>query len=127
MSDIRAQERSDPLRPSRISLSMLCALQVYTTCIMDVSGSPNRVSDFPDGDTPWTYGGFAPGPPLGYTRNPSGSGGWLEADDLPMHAMRMTVASEPVIEVVAQLVEEVIRQLVYIYKTTRMQISTKCP
>ncbi|GKC27075.1 hypothetical protein Tco_1034369 [Tanacetum coccineum] len=76
-------------------------------CIMDVSGSPNRVSDFPDGDTPWTYGGFAPGPPLGYTRNPSGSGGWLEADDLPIYAMRTTAASEPVIEVVAPLVEEV--------------------
>ncbi|GKC57421.1 hypothetical protein Tco_1085019, partial [Tanacetum coccineum] len=75
--------------------------------IMDVSGSPDRVSDFPNGETPWTYGGFAPGPPLGYTGNPSGSGGWLEADDLPIHAMRTTVASEPVIEVVAPLVEEV--------------------
>ncbi|GKB68503.1 hypothetical protein Tco_0929915, partial [Tanacetum coccineum] len=107
MSDIRAQERSDPLRPSRIALSLLCALQVYTTCIMDVSGSPNRVSDYPDGDTLWTYSGFAPGPPLGYTGNPSGSGGWLEADDLPIHAMRTTDASEPVIEVVAPLVEEV--------------------
>ncbi|GJS98149.1 hypothetical protein Tco_0819319, partial [Tanacetum coccineum] len=84
MSDIRAQERSDPLRPSRIALSMLCALQVYTTCIMDVSGSPDRVSDFPDGETPWIYGGFAHGPPLG-----------------------TTAASEPVIEVVAPLVEEV--------------------
>ncbi|GJT12188.1 hypothetical protein Tco_0859230, partial [Tanacetum coccineum] len=107
MSDIRAQERSDPLRPSRIALSMLCALQVYTTCIMDVSGSPDRVSDFLDGETLWTYGGFAPGPPLGYTGNPSGSGGWLEADDLPIHAMRTTAAFEPVIEVVAPLVEEV--------------------
>ncbi|GJR79553.1 hypothetical protein Tco_0150338 [Tanacetum coccineum] len=107
MSDIRAQERSDPLRPSRIALSMLCALQVYTTCIMDVSGSLNRVYDFSDGETSWTYGGFALGPPLGYTRNPSGSGRWLEADDLPIHAMRTTAASEPVIEVVAPLVEEV--------------------
>ncbi|GJR76939.1 hypothetical protein Tco_0089304 [Tanacetum coccineum] len=75
--------------------------------IIDVSGSLDRVSDFLDGETPWTYGGFAPGPPLGYSRNPSGSGGWLEADDLPIHAMRTTVASEPVIEVVAPLVEEV--------------------
>ncbi|GKA04824.1 hypothetical protein Tco_0683944 [Tanacetum coccineum] len=81
MSDIRAQERSDPLRPSRIVLSMLCALQ--------------------------TYGGFAPRPPLGYTGNPGGTGRWLEADDLPIHAMRTTVASEPVIEVVAPLIEEV--------------------
>ncbi|GJW27581.1 hypothetical protein Tco_0044456 [Tanacetum coccineum] len=85
MSDIRAQEHSDPLRPSRIAL----------------------IFDFPDGETPWTYGGFAPGPPLGYTGNPSGSGGWLEADDLPIHAMRTTAVSEPVIEVVAPLVEEV--------------------
>ncbi|GJZ06462.1 hypothetical protein Tco_0540255 [Tanacetum coccineum] len=106
MSDIRAQERSDPLRPSRIALSLLCALQVYTTCIMDVFGSPDRVSDFPDGETPWTYGGFAPEPPLGYTGKPSGSDGWLEADDLPIHAMRTTAASKPVIEVVAPLVEE---------------------
>ncbi|GKD34244.1 hypothetical protein Tco_1249753 [Tanacetum coccineum] len=66
---------------------------------MDVSGSPDRVFDFPDGETPWTYGGFAPGPPLGYTGNPSGSGGWLEADDLPIHAMRTTAASKPVIKV----------------------------
>ncbi|GJS47161.1 hypothetical protein Tco_0597282 [Tanacetum coccineum] len=76
-------------------------------CIMDVSGSPDRVSDFPDGETPWTYGGFAPGPPLGYTGNPSGSGGWLEADDLPIHAMRTTAASEPVIKIVAPLLEEI--------------------
>ncbi|GJU74054.1 hypothetical protein Tco_1265459 [Tanacetum coccineum] len=103
MSDTRARERSDPLRPSRIALSMLCALQVS----MDVSGSPDRVSNLPDGETLGTYGGFAPGPPLGYTGNPSGSGGWLEADDLPIHAMRTTAASEPVIEVVAPLVEEV--------------------
>ncbi|GJR99366.1 hypothetical protein Tco_0315875 [Tanacetum coccineum] len=75
---------------------------------MDVSGSPDRVSDLPDGETPWTYGGLAHGPPLGYTRNPSGSGGWLEADDLPIHAMRTTAASEPVIEVVAPLVEEIV-------------------
>ncbi|GJR76940.1 hypothetical protein Tco_0089305 [Tanacetum coccineum] len=107
MSDIRAQERSDPFRPSRIALSMLNALQVYTTCIMDVSGSLDRVSDFPDGEAPWTYGGFAPGPPLGYTGNPCGSGRWLEADDLPIHAMRTIVASKPVIKVVAPLVEEV--------------------
>ncbi|GJU37320.1 hypothetical protein Tco_1185674 [Tanacetum coccineum] len=74
---------------------------------MDVSGSPDRVFDLPDGKTPWTYGGFELGPPLGYTRNPSGIGGWLEADDLPIHAMRTTAASDPVIEVVAPLVEEV--------------------
>ncbi|GJZ28489.1 hypothetical protein Tco_0573136 [Tanacetum coccineum] len=73
---------------------------------MDVFGSPDRVSDFPDGETPWTYGGFAPEPPLGYTGKPSGSDGWLEADDLPIHAMRTTAASKPVIEVVAPLVEE---------------------
>ncbi|GKG55202.1 hypothetical protein Tco_0571842, partial [Tanacetum coccineum] len=36
----------------------------------------------------WTYGGFAPGPPLRYTRNPGSTGGWLEADDLPIHAIR---------------------------------------
>ncbi|GKG25726.1 hypothetical protein Tco_0398872, partial [Tanacetum coccineum] len=58
-----------------------------------------------------TYGGFAPGPPLGYTGNPGGIGGWLEADDLPIHTMRTTAASKPVIEVVAPLVEEV-RELV---------------
>ncbi|GJX81948.1 hypothetical protein Tco_0331429 [Tanacetum coccineum] len=74
---------------------------------MDVSGSLDRVFDFPDGETPWTYGGFAPGLPLGYTGNPSGSGGWLEADDLPIYAMRTTAVFEPVIEVVAPLVEEV--------------------
>ncbi|GKD84886.1 hypothetical protein Tco_1356040, partial [Tanacetum coccineum] len=34
-------------------------------------------------------------------------GGWLEADDFPIHAMRTTAASEPIIEVVAPLVEEV--------------------
>ncbi|GKB59489.1 hypothetical protein Tco_0915675 [Tanacetum coccineum] len=76
--------------------------------IIDVSGSPNRVFDLTDGETPWTYGGFAPGPPLRYTGNPSGSGGWLEADDLPIHDMRTTVVSEPVIEVVAPLVEEIV-------------------
>ncbi|GJS32443.1 hypothetical protein Tco_0530825 [Tanacetum coccineum] len=67
MSDT-ARENDSPLRP--IS--------------MDVSGSPDRVSNLPDGETPGTYGGFSPGPPLG-----------------------TTVASEPVIEVVAPLVEEV--------------------
>ncbi|GKE10259.1 hypothetical protein Tco_1413810 [Tanacetum coccineum] len=107
MSDIRAQERSNPLRPSRIALSMLCALQVYTTCSMDVSGSPDQVFGVPDGETPWTYDGFALGPPLRNTENPNGTGGWLEADDLPIHAMRTTAAFEPVIEVVALLVEEV--------------------
>ncbi|GJU11357.1 hypothetical protein Tco_1133753 [Tanacetum coccineum] len=68
MSDTRARERSDPLRPSRIALSI----------IMDVSGSPDRVSDLPNGETPWTYGGLAPGPPLGYTGNPSGSAPLVE-------------------------------------------------
>ncbi|GKC06023.1 hypothetical protein Tco_0997633 [Tanacetum coccineum] len=44
---------------------------------------------------------------MGYTGNPSGSGGWLETDDLPIHAMRTTAVSEPIIEEVAPLVEEV--------------------
>ncbi|GKF00377.1 hypothetical protein Tco_0023727, partial [Tanacetum coccineum] len=60
----------------------------YQDCSMDVSGSPDQVFGFLDGETPWTYGGFAPGPPL-----------------------RTIAASEPVIEVVAPLVEEV-RELV---------------
>ncbi|GJR37260.1 hypothetical protein Tco_1212944 [Tanacetum coccineum] len=61
---------------------------------MDVSGSPDRVFGVPGGETPWTYGGFAPGPPLGYTRNPGGTAPLVEEVREPVEPIVAPVAGE---------------------------------